>query len=117
MRLQSEFFIPPSDWRIEGHGGGRRGDRTAQHSPARGGLDSLRHLPPFFADRRLVQVENSVFEQLSCARLEQFWIEWRNKVFEMAKDEIGVLPTVVESTIKSNKQNKVTINTGPHCTA
>jgi hypothetical protein len=31
-------------------------------------------------------VENSVFEQLSCARLEQFWIEWRNKVFEMAKE-------------------------------
>lgn len=32
------------------------------------------------------EVENSVFEQLSCSRLEQFWIEWRAKIFDMAKE-------------------------------
>lgn len=31
------------------------------------------------------EVENAVFEQLSCNRLEYFWIEWRNKMFSMCK--------------------------------
>lgn len=32
------------------------------------------------------EVENSVFEQLSCARMEQFWLEWRTKMFTLAKE-------------------------------
>eukprot|EP01038_Epipyxis_sp_PR26KG_P008891 gene8891-11991_t len=30
------------------------------------------------------EVEIAVFEQLSCSRLEHFWIEWRNKMFATA---------------------------------
>jgi hypothetical protein len=32
------------------------------------------------------EVENGVFEQLSCARLEQFWLEWRAQTAAMAKE-------------------------------
>ena len=32
------------------------------------------------------EVEYSVFEQLSCSRLENFWLEWRGKMKIMATD-------------------------------
>ena len=32
------------------------------------------------------EVENGVFEQLSCARMEQFWLQWRNKTFILSRD-------------------------------
>jgi len=32
------------------------------------------------------EVENSVFEQLSCARIENFWLDWRNQTTGVSKD-------------------------------
>jgi hypothetical protein len=34
------------------------------------------------------EVENSVFEQLSCSRYEGFWIDWRKKMDELSKELI-----------------------------
>lgn len=31
------------------------------------------------------EVENEVFEQLSCARLEQFWMDWRQRLMDLSK--------------------------------
>ena len=31
------------------------------------------------------EAENAVFEQLSCSRMEQFWLEWRSRMFTLSK--------------------------------
>jgi len=31
------------------------------------------------------EAENAVFEQLSCSRMEQFWLEWRSRMFILSK--------------------------------
>lgn len=47
-------------------------------------------------------MENGIFEQLSCSRLEQFWVEWRNKIFDMAKElretQVGFAQMMAVST-------------------
>lgn len=32
------------------------------------------------------EIENSIFEQLSCSRMEGFWIDWRKKMKELVRD-------------------------------
>jgi len=52
------------------------------------------------------EVENSVFEQLSCARMEKFWIDWQKKIQELNKELLFQQEDYEISKRYSKKNNK-----------